>query len=76
MVFLVPPRLEHQCAVRRGLGLGPDALGLAISFFTGLPILFRTASRTFARPFAYILCFRAAMMLVTSGALPSVATSI
>jgi hypothetical protein len=66
-----------QCAVRRGLGLGLDARGLASSSFEGLPILLRTASRTFARPFACILSFRAAMMLMISfGALPSEATSI
>ena len=36
----------------------------------------RTASRTLARPFACILSLSAAMMLMTSDALPSVATSI
>ena len=37
----------------------------------------RTTSCTLARPFARIVCFSAAMMLMTSlGALPSVATSI
>jgi hypothetical protein len=42
----------------------------------GLPIRLRTASRTLARPFACILSFSAAMMLMTSrGALPSAATS-
>ena len=65
-----------QCAVRRGLGLGREALGLCSSSFAGLPML-RTASRTLARPFARMLGFRAATMLMTSfGVLPSEATSI
>jgi hypothetical protein len=70
-------RPPAQCAVRRGLGLGPDALRLGFSSAEGLPIRLRTASRTLARPFACILSLSAAMMLMTSfGALPSVATSI
>jgi hypothetical protein len=59
-----------NCAVRRGLGRGREALGLVSSSFGGLPILLRTASRTLARPFACILFFSASMMLMTSGALP------
>jgi hypothetical protein len=56
--------------------LGRDALGRASSV-EGLPMRFRTASHTLARPFACMLSFSAAMMLMTSfGALPSVATSI
>ena len=53
-----------------------EAVSLASSFFEGLPIRLPTASRTLARPFACILSLSAAMMLMTSGALPSVATSI
>jgi hypothetical protein len=51
-------RGSPQCAVRRGLGLGREALGLASSF-AGLPIRLRNASRTLARPFASILCLSA-----------------
>jgi hypothetical protein len=65
-----------QCAVRRGLGLGREALGLDASSLAGLPIRLRTASRTLERPLACILSLSASMMLMTSGALPSVATSI
>jgi hypothetical protein len=57
-----------QSAVRRALGLGCEALGYGCSSVEGLPIRLRTASRTLARPLACILCFTAAVMLMTSGA--------
>ena len=50
------------CAVARGTS----------TFGAALPLRFLTASRTFARPFACMLSFSAAMMLMIGGAgLPS-----